>query len=294
VLEKAPEIITNTEIYLNYHARHRHKFILYNTATDLLQTNIALDIEQYQANQANLATNHRLVLCLAQSRQKLLQDMQQLIAKSMALEMIYDGDFQERIQNSNLIALPDWYINGFASYMSLHWNTQLDNQLHDILKQNPDKNFKYYLQQNPDVFGTAFWFFIDEYYGKNTVANILYLTRTNRDFESALRYALGKGMQTLGKECLDFFAVYQKNYPFFIANNLASTPQKNLTTQNKNGVYSIYLSTNGKKKRIHKSGLKHASFAGIVPQPCVAMHPSKKMVAVFYSKKAHYTSKPSI
>ncbi len=279
ILATAPEIIAQTETYLSYRARHRYKFILYNNATDLLQTNIGLDLEQYQGSNTMLATNNRLVLCFSQSRTVLLQDLRLLIAKSLALEMIYDGDFQERIQNTTLISLPDWYIDGFAHYMSQNWNTQKDNALQKLMVQQPSKPFKYYLNKNPELCGSAFWFFLDETYGKSTIANVLYLTRTNRDFDSALRYALGKNMQDLGKDCLAFFKKYTLNYPYYPA---IASPINAPELRLKNSVTKIYYKNN---RYLHKSGLKYASFSQIVPKPCVALHPNKKTVSIFYTKK---------
>ena len=47
---------------------------------------------------------------------------------------MYGGDIKDRLQNSALLALPDWYLNGLISYVSSPWDPEIDNRVRDGVK----------------------------------------------------------------------------------------------------------------------------------------------------------------
>src|SRR5690606_39686402 len=100
---------------------------------------------------------------------------------------------QEIVQNAVLLNLPDWFQEGLVSYIGETWNTDIDSRLRDYFSMptKKKKDFARLSKSDPKLAGHCMWFFIATQYGKATISNILYLTRSYRRLENGLIYGLG-------------------------------------------------------------------------------------------------------
>lgn len=306
-IRMAQGVIQEVEEYLNYRGPSKYQIIIYNTLGDAMQTNLGFDLEQYNTGGFTKIIGAKVVLAFDGSRANFERQLKVGIAQVLINDMLYGGNIQERLQNSALIYLPTWYIDGFLKYFEKGWSVVEDGELLSCFQgKNAIKRFSQLLESNEILAGQSFWHYIVETYGKTSVTNILYLTRVNRDVESALQYVLGKSLKSISVDWYNYFSsVYAKqpesstNVTFlklkgakkstYISKAALSPDAKKLAyVGHRNGVNTIYVTDleQGKTYKVHQSGLKHLLLANVNQYPVITWHPQSKHIAYFYENKS--------
>ncbi len=302
----AEETIRQVEDFLNYKADGRYQILIYNNIHDLNQTNLGFDLESYNTGGLTRLTGNKVLVHFGDSREEFVRELRLGIAKVLIFDMIYGGNIGERLQSAATIYLPDWYLNGLFNYIRDDWNTHSDNELRELINSGRYKKFNQLLLKNGDLAGQAFWYYIAETYGRNAIPNIIYLTRVNRDFKAGLRYVTGKKLKPLTKEWWTF---YQTRYSgddldkvtptdtLFLRKfkrnaeitQLKPSPngKKMAYVEHRKGIHRMYAHDfdTGKRKRIHKSGVKWQLLANKNQYPVLAWHPNGQSIAFFYDIK---------
>ena len=301
--QEVNKIKNEIEQYMNYRLDGRYQFIVYRKLSDLQQTNLGVDLEQYNTGGLTKMVGNKVLLHFNGDWYDYKKQIRAGIAKVLLFDMLYGGSIQEKIQNSTLIYLPQWYINGFLAYIEDYWNTTDDNRLKDYLQNFKIKKFNHLLGKDPVLAGKSLWFYIDQAYGAANVSSIIYLTRINRDYEQALVYVLGRSLKNISPDWLSY---YKQQYS--PANNNDSTQFKlrkfrkgtTLTqikynpkskdlayVSHRNGINRIwtYNRDEGKHIKLHKSGLKYLTLFNKDMYPVICWHPSGDRLAFFYDKK---------
>lgn len=133
-------------------------------------------------------------------------DLARQIKEGLALvllnEMLYGGNIQERLQTAAFLNLPEWYIHGLTSYLSRPWDADLNNRMKDILEQGKKARFNRLNQKDAAFAGHAFWKFMVEKYDKESIANLVYITKLTRNYESAIEYVTSKSYKEITEEYL--------------------------------------------------------------------------------------------
>lgn len=302
----AEETIRQIEDFMNYRADGRYQIIIYNNISDLNQTNLGFELEQYNTGGLTRLGGNKVLVHFGDSRDVFLRDLRVGIAKVLLFDMMYGGNIGERVQNAALIYLPDWYLNGLFAFIHTEWSSEQDNHLRDLLSRKRVRKFNHLLNDHESLAGHSFWHFITETYGRTAVPNILYLTRVNRDFQTGLRYVTGKKMKELTKDWLTF---YQTRYAGDDATR--SLPQDTLYlrkfrknaalsqlkfspdgrqmayVEHRKGIHRMYVHDfeSGKRQKVHKSGVKWQFLAGGNQYPVLSWHPNSRSIAYFYDVK---------
>ena len=180
----------------------------------------------------------------------LRRDIREGIAAVYLNAMLFGSNLQEIVQNAVLLNLPDWFKQGLVSYIGEAWSTEKDNQLRDILlrEQYEQKTkfdtFKRMVEDYPELIGQSVWNYISQTYGKETVSNLLYLTRINRSIESGFLYVLGSSYEQTIENWLEF---YQGEYKKEITAMQPLEENKLVKIKNKHNVplTQVKLSPNG-------------------------------------------------
>lgn len=303
---QAEQLIKSTEEFMNYRVEGRYQFIIYNNATDANQTNLGLDIEQYNTGGLTRLTGNKVVVHFTGSRSDFLKELKVGLAKVLVNDMLYGGNLQERVQNSTLIFVPEWYLNGFFTYIRDGWTPELDNALRDLVMANRYKRFTGMLEDHSVLAPAAFWYYISETSGSTALSNIIYLTRVNRDFETAIQYVLGKSVKMISKEILPFF---KKRYEETDQDKklpqsgqlllkgfskdekidriqVSPDGQSLIYVRHHDGLSTVYLldlKTNQRKK-LYRTGLKYFYQADYGRYPVIAWHPSGRSIHYFTEK----------
>lgn len=280
----------------------RVQILVFNNLSDLKQSNVnSNDDEDYNTGGVTRISGRRMFLYFNGDYLELEAQMRSGLADVVLSNMIY-GSFTESIQNSTLLNLPEWYIEGLISYIGKPYSVEIDTKARDGILLGRYKKLSSLTGQDARAAGHSFWYYIGEIYGQKVLKNIVYMSVVNRNIESGFNFIIGKDLEQVTKGWLAFyqekykddrrqplpeelFKKFRKKYA--ITRMEASPDGKNLAfVCQRFSEYKVYIYNfeEEKKKRVLKGGYKIAqnvdhSF------PIMAWHPNGKILAMFTEKK---------
>src|SRR6185295_15233670 len=193
------------EKLLDYKLDGRIQFIIYNKLSDAKQSNIGLETDENANNTGGVTkiVGNKVFLYFTGDHEKLHQQIRAGIAKVLIDQIMYGGDVKDRIQNSALLALPDWYLNGLISYISRKWDVEIDNRVRDGIVSKKYLKFNHLTGIDALYAGHSIWKYIVDTYSEASISNLLYMTRVNRNIESGFLYVLGVSVSLLADNWID-------------------------------------------------------------------------------------------
>lgn len=305
--QQASRFITEIEAMVGTTLQNRIIFLVYNNLSDFRQGNIGLITgnNQYNIGGTTQLNDNKVSIYYEGDHRLLDKQIKAAIAEIIINQALFGSDFKAKLTNSTLLSLPDWYYKGLISYLSEEWNSEIENHVRDgIINHRFDKFNR--LSGNDAVYaGHAIWFFITQKFGKQTIPNILYLTRISKNVETGFLYTIGLPVKFLSHEWIDYFQQkFEKDEPSRvnptetfatkkIKNNrivreLRLSPDNQWTAYSINymGRIKIYLKNNTNKKNIciYKQGVRLDQITDYT-YPIIAWHPTGKLVAFIVEKK---------
>ncbi|MCK4465564.1 MAG: hypothetical protein KAU83_07620, partial [Bacteroidales bacterium] len=189
----AEKTIMEIEDYFDYYLSKRLIFIIYNKLSDFKQSNIGLltGNEEYNTGGVTKIIKNKVIIFFEGDHKKHEQQIKAAITEVLINEMLYSGDVKDRVANSTLINLPDWYIKGLISYISNPWDIEIDNRVKDGILSGIYKKFNRLTGEEAVYAGHSFWRFLASTYGEAIIPNIIYLTRINKNVNRGFLYVLG-------------------------------------------------------------------------------------------------------
>jgi WD40 repeat protein len=302
----ASENLKDVERKLDYNLENKIQFVVFNSLSDLKQSNIGLiSDEQYNVGGITHIVGSKVFIYNDGNREHLKKQIKSGIANVIVNEMLYGEQIAAKIKNSTLLTLPDWYIKGLVSYVSEEWSVEQDNYVRDGIMSGNYEKFNQLTGTDAVYAGHSIWNYISQKYGDNIIPNILYMTKISKNVESGFLFVLGISFKNFAREWIDY---YDKMY--FKEEQELLLPEQNKLFKNKNekkvftnaalspdgktlayvtneiGKTKVFLyDTESKKsKLLMKSGQKldektDYSF------PLVAWHPAGKRLAVITESK---------
>ncbi len=305
VADYAGKYIPEIESKLQSTLDRKTQFIVYNTYSDLKQSNIGLmNHESYNTGGITHVIGSKVFLYFDGDLNHFDRQIRGGITRLLVENMIYGGSLGSQVKNSTLINLPSWYLDGLVSYHSRNWDTELDNKVKDGILSGKYKRFNHLIDDDAVLAGHSLWRFVAEKYGEENIANIVYMTRVNRSVESGFLYVLGISFKKIVEEWYDWYKdIYSVDNISFspynpdlklkikremVYNNLRISPdgEKMLFSVNEKGRYKVYtydMST-GKKKKIFKKGFRTDEKVDY-SYPLLAWHPSGNVIAMMLEHK---------
>jgi len=174
---------------IGYYPYSKITLILYNSGTDLQQSNIGLNADQYQTGGETLFMKNKIELAFGGTQTEFKQDLSYELTELLLHDMMYGGSLKEALQSSYLLRLPEWFISGAAAYTAQGWSIRMDNFMRQMQlegKLRPEVFFA----RSPELAGQSVWNYIAERYGYTSLQNILNLTRITRDVEIGITSSL--------------------------------------------------------------------------------------------------------
>ena len=301
---------------LEHRMNEKIQLIVYRDVTDLKQSNIGSEEVFTLPSNQNLG---RSTSYIADTQTKFLgnkafvyfngdhTDLRRQIREAMAsvyLEhMLYGSSVQEVVQNAVLLNLPPWFKSGLVSYLGEDWNTEKDDQLRQVLASGDYETFEDLATDFPTLAGQSFWYFVAENYGKATVSNLLYLTRTYRSVENGFLYILGGNYDNIMYNWREFYNIRHaadlkgrtapggrvipiKNKRNLPVTNLKVSPDgsKIAYVLNEIGRYKVYLQdlATGEREMIFKGGQRNLLQATDYNYPLLDFSPTNQELGVLY------------
>jgi len=296
-----PEIEKKLETTLD----KKTQFIVYNTYSDLKQSNIGLmNNSQYNTGGITHIIGTKVFLYFDGDLNHFDRQIRGGITRLLLENIIYGGSLGSQVKNSTLITLPDWYIDGLVSYYSRNWDTELDNKVKDGILSKKFKRFNHLIDDDAVLAGHSLWRFIAEKYGEENIANILYMTRVNRSVEGGFVYVLGISFKDVIEEWYDWYkqiysadnqdySQYNPKVSFKIKkdrvyDNMRISPdgERMVYSVNDNGLYKVFIydMATGKKKRIFRTGYRTDEKVDY-SYPLLAWHPAGNVISMIIERK---------
>ncbi len=191
---------------LEHRINEKIEIIVYNDLGELYQTNVGLQSENPVNAEQVQFIGTKLYVHFDGNHRNLRENIREGIAKAYMHSMLYGTSIQEYVQNSFMNDMPEWFKSGIIEYAKNEWTEEDDAVLryHLVDRKKPYKNFKKLSKREPDIAGKAFWFYLGKTYGHSSISNIIYLTRINRNMNSAFRYILGDEFDDIVEQCFNF------------------------------------------------------------------------------------------
>ena len=307
---------------LEHRINEKIQLIVYRDVTDLKQSNIGSDevftlgggqgigrsTNYISATQTKFLGNKAFVYFNG-DHTDLRRQVREAMASVYIEHMLYGSNIQEVVQNAVLLNLPPWFKTGLVAYLGQDWNTELDDQLRQLLDSGEYEDFRDLAADYPRLAGHSFWHYIGENLGKSTVSNLLYLTRINRSVENGFLYVLGSSYENVLFNWRDYFNNRYRDdlggRERIGAGDAATLPLKNkrghpLTALkvspdgqriayviNEIGKYRVYVQdlNGGERKLIMKGGQRNLLQAADYTYPLLDFSPTNQELAIIYERR---------
>ena len=199
-----------TEI-LGYSPFSRTKIFIYTSTQDLNQSNVGLSLaSEREIKEENLAKS-RIEIAYSGSSTSFRKDLAKQVSQVFLHDMLYGGSIKESLQNSLLLSVPDWFMNGITAYISEGWSTEMDSYMRDAILNKYLKRPSLTSGKESALVGQSIWNFVAEKYGKDNISNILNLTRIIRNEQTSISSTIGMPYSKFLKEWREYYTVMAEN-----------------------------------------------------------------------------------
>ena len=196
--ERITEIIGHSPYF-------KAKIFLYNSITDLQQSNVGVsDLVFTVGGQTNFSKSY-VEIANTGSITSFKEELVLKISRMIINEMMYGGSFTDSWQNSFLLNLPEWFIDGVAMYLAKGWSIEMDDYMRDYMSYGKMKKLSKHSGEDATFIGQSIWNFIVEKYGRSNIQNILQLTRITRNEEKSITHTLGVSFKQITLEWMTFY-----------------------------------------------------------------------------------------
>ena len=290
--------------FLEYTPPEKIRIIVYTDLSDLKQTNIGSEEQFTNTAGQTLIRENKIFVYFNGDHQHLRKQIREGLVKVFIQNMIIGDNWQEMVQNAALLNLPDWYIEGLASFISEDWTPEMNLWLEEQLALGDKNDFFAIAEKYPKKGGQAMFYYLNTVYGQSNLGNLIYLTRLNRSLENGIVHVYGNSLETVTDEWRQFFkdqfTKENKNRESQAESNILKIKNKHkaritkikyspdgsqlLYVLNEIGQVKIYIqdTKTNKRKHIFKKGFRNPFQATDYNYPCVAWRPDGQSVAIVY------------
>lgn len=263
-LEKEFDRVTDILGTVSY---SKTEIFLYNSPTDLLQSNIGVNDNSFDVAGQTAFLKPLVEIAYPGNAEEFKQVLINKLSLMLINDMMFGGSLGDMFQNSYLLMLPEWYMKGAARYVAYGWDVEMDDYIRDVIRNKNVKNLAKFTGDDAELIGQSIWNFIAERYGTSYISNILNLTRIIRNEERSISGTIGIPYKNFMAEWSNYYmdqtAFIDQNYILpdkgekVVSNNKGAdihdikfSPEGNYYayTLNNNGKYKVIVSQIGKKK----------------------------------------------
>lgn len=167
------------------------KIMVYANMSDLRQHNIGVKLQSFANSGQTRFVRSEIEVAFPGSHHAFKRELARSIADVLVFEMMYGGSLKDILQSSYLLNLPEWFMPGISKYAAEGWSVEMDDYMREYLSQPKPRKIETLTDREAALIGQSVWNFVAEQYGRQSIANILSLTRLVRNEESAIQNTLG-------------------------------------------------------------------------------------------------------
>src|SRR5437879_3463476 len=195
---------------LAYYPYQKTKIFLYNSITDLQQSNVGLNHNRYVVSGETEFIKPYVEIAHPGNLEEFKEELVYKMSNLLVNEMMFGGSLRDMFTSGVLLNLPDWFISGTSYYVAHGWNDEMDDYVRQLVagkKMNKALRLK---GREAALVGQSIWNYIVEKYGKSSINNILNYTRIIRNEEKSILLTLGVPFKTLMSDWREFYLSQQK------------------------------------------------------------------------------------
>lgn len=312
--ELARFLMVNGEQYLkeietkvDFPLADRMTFVIYNTYTDYRQSNFHSDINVANYGGKSRISDNIAFIYFDGNHFNFIKQVKSGISEILLQELLYGGSLQERLQSDVLLNLPDWYSEGLVRFLSDEWSAKDETILRAEILRGKYRKFHNVSDQQAALIGESIWRYINEKYGPEAVANIIYIMRANKSLEAGYLFVLGKDFAGLYNEWYQYelmrFSGWENHEPQGeVITHLKKVFKKGTVSSirmsvkgtyaavvtNDHGLTRLYVvnTETGKKRKIYKKGYRRGGDVFDYNYPLIAWNTRKNELTVIYEDKS--------
>jgi len=305
--EYTEEIIPELEQFFGYKLQKRLIILVYNKQTDFKQSNLGLESENVSFNTGGTTqiNDNKIFIYYEENHEQFKLQIKKVISEVILKEMLYGSAFKDKVANSTLITVPEWFEKGLIEYASNDWNFETENTVKDGIMSGKYNNFNHLTGKEAAKMGHSFWYYIAQTYGEDAISNVIYFTRINKNANSGFSYVTGMSIKQIKPEWYEFFKIkYEeqdenKTLPEnkiiekrvnknTVYQQVKLNPKKNQVAfvTNTMGKYKIFIQDldTEKKQKIYVEGQKLEQITDF-SYPLIAWHPTGTVISFITEEK---------
>ncbi len=182
-------------------------FIVYSRLSDFRQSNIGLTgfSDEYNIGGTTNISDNKVSIYFDGSLEDLERQVSEVVAEVVIQNLLTGSSIRDKLTGDSGIDLPEWFQKGLERYTAQEWSVETDARFKNGFLTGQYHRLISLTGEDAALAGQSFWFYIARTYGKGTISDILYLTRVNRDFNSAFYQVLGTKVRALVKDWEAFY-----------------------------------------------------------------------------------------
>lgn len=194
------------EKFFDYRLEDRLDIIIFGSKAKFNQSNIGITRENSMSvGGMTRIVGSKLFVYYEGTHEQLNRQIRATLAEVMLNKMLFEGDWKDVLKANALASFPEWYINGFVSYMSRPWDAYVEARVKDGFLSGRYEDFSRLEGEEAEIAGHAMWHFIDITFGKEVIPNIVYLTRITRNPDRGFTNVIGGGVNELIRTMADYY-----------------------------------------------------------------------------------------
>ncbi|HEY6082838.1 MAG TPA: hypothetical protein VIU45_05220, partial [Chitinophagaceae bacterium] len=305
VAQIAEQELPDIEKFIDYGLRRRVNIVIYDNYGEMKQSNIGIGLEWQNTGGVTNLVNNKMIVYFNGDHADLRRQVREGIARVIMENMLFGDDIGEFAGNAVLLNLPQWFTDGFVAYAAQNWNAANDQELKELFLTGRYQTFNQLALEHPALAGHAFWFYVENKYGKDAVSYLLYISRIDRSLKRSFEQVLH---QSFKNSLQDFMTFNYRRYQTDNRGRRQTTRGTIVTTletdrsdfyrfhpnphnkdyavvEFKKGIYRVLLYQGYyKPTQLLKSGVRQLESQENPSYPKIAWDPRGTHVAVIYEK----------
>jgi len=239
-LEKEFDRITDILGTVSY---SKTEIYLYNSATDMLQSNIGVNDNSFDVAGQTDFVKPIVEIAYPGNAEEFKKTLVYEVASMLIYDMMFGGSLSDMFQNSYMLFLPEWFMSGAARYTAYGWDVKMDDFVRDLIRNKNINNLNKFSDTEAELLGQSVWNFIAERYGTSYISNILNLTRIIRNEERSISGTIGIPFKSFITEWKNYYL----DQASFIDQNYILPEKTSILVSNRRGaeIKDVKLSPEG-------------------------------------------------
>ncbi len=186
------------------------KVFLYNSISDLQQSNIGLNHTQFNVGGETEFIKPYVEIAHPGTLDEFKEELIYKVSDLMVKEMMFGGSLKEMFQSAVFLNIPDWFIDGASRYVAKGWNVEMDDYVRQLVRSKKVNKSIRQTGKDAQLVGQSIWNYIVEKYGKSSISNILNYTRVIRNEQKSILITLGIPFKQLLADWQNYYTQIEK------------------------------------------------------------------------------------